>query len=104
MFLFAQNITTNVQHELKSVPKRAALKVASLLQESPPWQLTFTGPQLDEWQDTWEPLPISGERWLLRQEQRGLSTADWLCTVKPIIVGPLRGHAETNIMKGGIKT
>ena len=28
------------------------------------------------------------ERGLLRPQQREMSTADWFCTVKPIIVGP----------------
>lgn len=55
--------------------------------ESPPWQLAFTRPQLAEWQHTWEPLTRL-ERGLLRPEQGEVSTADWVCTVKPIIVGP----------------
>lgn len=112
MVLYAQNINKNVQHELTSVPRRVRLKVASHIWESPPWQLAFTRPQLAEWQDTWEPLTHL-KRGLLRPEQREMSTADWFCTVKPIIVGlrrtnihsafSLRAHVETNIMKGGIR-
>lgn len=86
LFLYAQNRNKNVQHKLKSVPKRATLKVASHLWESPPWQLAFTRPQLAEWQDTWEPLTHL-EAGPLRPEQSGVSITDWFYRVKPIIVG-----------------
>ena len=84
--MYAQNRNKNVEHELRSIPKRVTLKVASHMWESPPWQLAFTRPQLAEWQDTGEPLTRL-ETGLLRPDQRGVSTADWFCAVEPIIVG-----------------
>ena len=81
-----QNIDINVQQEPTNVPERVTLKVASQMWESPPWQLAFTRPQLAEWQDTWESLTHL-ETGLPGPEQRGVSAADWFCTVKPIIVG-----------------
>lgn len=73
-------------HIYHYVPKRATLKVASQMWESPPWQLAFTGPQLAEWQDTWEPLTHL-QTGLPGPEQKGASTADRFYTVKPITVG-----------------